>query len=194
MLAYSVDLKKYPVEGELEINITQHKTNDRPNHRMDIYGTKVLPNHSPIFAFIHGGYWQVWQKIIFVIVCVIFVFILLRFIFLQEGSKEVAKSMVRSLISSGVIVAVIGYDLSPAISMDEIVEEIADSITYLNNWATERKSQGLYVSGHSAGAHLTFMGMVRARCSLTSVKGIMLLSGIYDLKPLLNTYLNNALK
>lgn len=29
------------------------------NAKMDIYGGDVLPATAPVFAFVHGGYWQV---------------------------------------------------------------------------------------------------------------------------------------
>lgn len=102
--------------------------------------------------------------------------------------------MVRSLVSSGIVVAVIGYDLAPTVTLEEMISEITESVNYLNSWALERASRGLYIAGHSAGAHLTFMALLRSESILNSVKGAILLGGVYDLEPLVDTYVNEPLK
>ena len=57
----------------------------------------------------------------------------------------------------------------------------------------------IFISGSSAGAHLAAMAMIRLRQinidrASTIVKGSVLMSGIYDLRPLLNTYVNDPLE
>ncbi|KAE8575867.1 hypothetical protein XENTR_v10003969 [Xenopus tropicalis] len=56
---------------------------------------------------------------------------------------------------------------------------------------------GIYLCGHSAGAHLVAMTL----CTKWSeymvkpdIKGAVLVSGVYDLLPIIHTYVNDALK
>lgn len=102
--------------------------------------------------------------------------------------------MVRTLVSSGAIVAAIGYTLAPEANLDEMVAEIVESLEYLNSFALSRHSVGLYVAGHSAGAHLAFMGVAKCPNHLASVRGLVLSAGVYDLTPLVNTYIGQPLK
>lgn len=160
----SEDLKQSPIDGEFDVVCGRGAINPR----MDIYGTKILPRNAPIFAFVHGGFWQ-------------------------AGSRHASKCMVRSLVSSGFIVMVFGYDLAPAVTLEEIIHQVAESITYANSWALERNSK-LYVGGHSAGGHLTFMGLYRAEGNLSAVRGAILFAGALNVEDLVDTYVNEALK
>ena len=40
---------------------------DGPDEKMDMYGVDVLPAASPVFAFVHGGYWRVFFLSLFLI-------------------------------------------------------------------------------------------------------------------------------
>ncbi|XP_061625829.1 kynurenine formamidase isoform X4 [Phyllopteryx taeniolatus] len=56
---------------------------------------------------------------------------------------------------------------------------------------------GLYLCGHSAGAHLAAMILSTdwsQYSSMPQIKGAFLVSGIYDLLPILSTYVNKPLK
>jgi arylformamidase len=115
--------------------------------------------------FIHGGYWQMNDKE--------------RFAFVAEGP-----------LARGINVALVEYTLAPAARMDRIVEEILRLVAWLADHLHEYGADPgrIYVSGHSAGGHLTAMAM-----SLAAVKGGLAISGLYDLEPIRLNYLNDKL-
>ncbi|XP_023214888.1 kynurenine formamidase-like isoform X1 [Centruroides sculpturatus] len=132
---------------------------------MDIF-SEDLPNDSPIFAFIHGGFWS-------------------------EGSKEMYHYLAKLFRSKGVVTTLIGHNLAPSATLTEIIEEIKQTILCLVQLAAERKSKGIYLSGHSSGAHLAAMFLSSEWKDNPKIKkyikGVVLISGIYDIYPLLKT-------
>jgi arylformamidase len=118
--------------------------------------------------FIHGGYWRSLDK--------------KDFSFLAPA-----------WVGAGVSLAVVNYDLCPRVGMDEIVRQMLRASRWL--WLTAEQygmdQDRLYVSGHSAGGHLTAMLMcalwpqLDARLPKDVWKGGLAISGIYDLRPLL---------
>jgi arylformamidase len=135
----------------------------RPRNRIDFF--KCAVPRAPTLAFMHGGYWQMRAKE--------------SFAFLANGP-----------LSVGMNVALVGYTLAPAASMDEIVAEVRSAIDWL---ATQLPALGgdankLLVSGWSAGAHLAAMTMDHP-----SVRGCLAISGIYDLEPIRHCYVNDKL-
>jgi arylformamidase len=120
---------------------------------------------APTLAFIHGGYWQMNDKE--------------NFAFFAEG-----------LLPLGINLAVIEYTLAPTARLDRIVDEVRRSIRWLAEHLAECGGDPtrLYISGHSAGGHLTAMTM-----PLPEVRGGIAISGIYDLEPIRLNYLNEKL-
>ena len=146
---------------------------DSPGQTLDVFPGKT-PG-SPINVFIHGGYWQALDKMFF---------------------SYVAKP----LVAGGAAVVVINYDLAPKVGIDDIVRQTQRAIvwSFLNAASFEGDGRRLYVSGHSAGGHLTAMMMAvdwKAEVDLPSdlVKGGAVLSGIFDLEPVRRCYLNETL-
>jgi len=117
---------------------------------------------APTLVFIHGGYWQMNDK---------------------EGYSFIAEGP----LARGVNVAVVEYTLAPDARLDRIVGEIHRSVAWLVDHLAEFGADParLYVSGHSAGGHLTAMAM-----NLGAVKGGLAISGLYDLEPIRLNYLN----
>jgi acetyl esterase/lipase len=120
---------------------------------------------APTLVFIHGGYWQQNDKE--------------PFAFLGDG-----------LLPAGFNLAVVEYTLAPAARMDAIVVEIRASVAWVIEHAKELGGDPgrVFVSGHSAGGHLTAMAMSDPR-----VAGGLAISGIYDLEPIRLNYLNEKL-
>jgi arylformamidase len=121
---------------------------------------------SPVLVFIHGGFWQMRSKD--------------DFAFLAE-----------SFLAQGISVAMVGYPLAPDATMDEIVADAHRAIGFL---ATELPRLGgdprrVVVSGWSSGAHLAIMVLDEP-----ALRAGVAISGIYDLRPLLNSYINDKLK
>jgi arylformamidase len=120
---------------------------------------------TPVLVFIHGGFWQMRSKD--------------DFAFLAE-----------SFLSSGISVAMVGYSLGPEASMDEIVADAHAAIRFL---AAEVPKLGgdpqrVVVSGWSSGGHLATMVLDEP-----SLRGGVSISGIYELEPLVKSYVNDKL-
>jgi arylformamidase len=132
--------------------------------RLDVFSCGTVG--APTLVFIHGGYWQQNDKE--------------PFAFLGEG-----------LLPAGFNLAVVEYTLAPAARMDAIVGEIRASVAWVIDHAKEigADPRRIFVSGHSAGGHLTAMAMADER-----VAGGLAISGIYDLEPIRLNYLNEKLR
>jgi arylformamidase len=122
-------------------------------------------NNSPVLVFIHGGYWQM-------------------------RSKEDFAFLAESFLASGASVAMVGYSLGPDASMDEIVADAHQAIRYL---ATQLPTLGgdprrVVVSGWSSGGHLATMVVDEP-----SLRGGVSISGLFELEPLLRSYVNDKL-
>jgi arylformamidase len=120
-----------------------------------------------ILMFIHGGYWRSLDK---------------------KDHSFVALPYV----SAGVTVAAINYSLCPSVSMQHIAKQIvaAGAFLYKNAADFEAPRKRMFVSGHSAGGHLTAMSLAclwkQAAPGLPQkvFQGGLSISGLYDLTPL----------
>jgi len=134
-----------------------------PRQRLDVFSCGTAG--APTLVFIHGGYWQQNDKE--------------PFAFIGEG-----------LLPASFNLAVVEYTLAPAARMDAIVAEIRASVAWVIDHAKELGGDParVFVSGHSAGGHLTAMAMADTR-----VAGGLAISGIFDLEPIRLNYLNEKL-
>lgn len=99
----------------------------------------------------------------------------------QMREKELFSFLAAGPLAHGVSVALPGYTLAPEKRLDGIVAEIRAALDFLD--------RPLYVSGWSAGGHLTAMMIDHPR-----VLGGLAISGIYDLEPIRLCYLNEKLR
>jgi arylformamidase len=139
---------------------------EAPGETLDLFPARK--GDGSCLLFIHGGYWRSLDK--------------RDFSFLAPA-----------LVDGGISLAVVNYDLCPKVSMDEIVRQMlrASRWLWLHAEGYGMDQDRLYVSGHSAGGHLTAMLM----CALWPVfdpqlpkdlwKGGLAISGLYDLRPIL---------
>jgi arylformamidase len=123
----------------------------------------------PIHVFIHGGYWQ-------------------------ELSKKESLFSAREVIGEGTALAAVDYTLAPDATIDQIVDECCDAIRAIRSSASELSldPSAMTVSGSSAGAHLAAMATLRLT-PIERPRGLILLSGVYLLEPLIGTTINDAL-
>jgi arylformamidase len=120
---------------------------------------------APCLVFAHGGYWQ-------------------------RNSREVFAMLVEGVAAHGWSVAIPGYSLAPEASLTQIVTEISQALDWLaKNGEAYGVSGPVILSGWSAGAHLVAMALDHPR-----ITAGLAISGVYDLAPIHNTGLNNALK
>ena len=136
---------------------------DAERNRIDLFVEKA---GAPVLVFIHGGYWQMRQKEIF------------RFLAQGPLAREVN-------------VALVGYTLAPEKPLDGIVAEVRAAVGWLVSHVGEYGGdpERLYVSGWSAGGHLTATSL-----SVSGVRGGLAISGIFDLEPIRLCYLNDKLR
>ncbi len=120
---------------------------------------------APCFVFIHGGYWQ-------------------------RNRHEEFACLGEGLRAHGWSVALPGYSLAPAATLGAINAEIGAALDWFAaNAAAHGVAGPVLLSGWSAGGHLTAMALGHGR-----VAAGLAISGIYELGPLRDTYLNEALR
>lgn len=124
-------------------------------------------DNAPLFAFIHGGYWRSLDKSDF-------------------------SWIAPPLVNHGIAVALLNYGLAPKTSLEDIVRQTLRALAWLYRNADRYgfDPERIYVSGHSAGGHLTAMTMAALwdvyapDLPRNLVKGGLAISGLYDLEPL----------
>jgi arylformamidase len=121
---------------------------------------------APLAVFFHGGYWRRLHK---------------------DDHTFVA----RSLASRGVACAVVNYALVPAVPLEEITDQARRSVAWLRAHAAEYGADPsrIVVTGHSAGGQLAGMCAVDA-----PVAGMVTLSGLHDLRPLITSFTQEFLQ
>jgi arylformamidase len=102
----------------------------------------------------------------------------------QMRAKELFAFVAEGPLAHGISVAVVGYTLAPEKRLDGIVAEIREAIAYLDDSANR-----ILVAGWSAGGHLTAMAMQHP-----AVNAGLAISGLYDLEPIRQCYVNDKLK
>ena len=120
---------------------------------------------APTLVFIHGGYWQL-------------------------NDKEPYAFVGEAALPAGFNVVQVEYTLAPAARLDQIVAEVRRAVSWVIDHAKELGGDPgrVFVSGSSAGGHLTAAAMTEARLA-----GGIAISGLYDLEPIRLNYLNEKL-
>ncbi len=133
--------------------------------RLDLFHPARPPKG--LFVFIHGGYWMAFGK--------------------SDWSH-----FAQGALDTDWAVAIPGYDLCPDVTIVIIGEEIARAVSH----AAELVDGPIVLCGHSAGGHL----VARLMCGpllpdhiAARVRRVVGISGIYDLRPLRKTQMNDTL-
>lgn len=119
---------------------------------------------APLLVFVHGGYWQALSAA--------------ESLYLASGA-----------LAAGWSFAAVEYTIAPAAGVATMVEECRAA---LGRVADAVPHASLVLAGHSAGAHLAAMVAVAAEPPVR-VDALVLLSGVYDLRPLVHTTINEPL-
>lgn len=173
------DADSFPPRWAAEAAAFRARAVEAGRARLDIpYGTHsrerldlFLPQGMAqgMVVFVHGGYWRAFGK--------------------SDWSHLAAGALAR-----GWAVAMPGYTLCPHIRVAGITREIGTAIT-----AAARQLGGpIRLAGHSAGGHL----VTRMQCQdaplpdavADRLAGVISISGVHDLRPLLHTAINDDLR
>ena len=165
------------------LNWTVDLTSSLSDHSIDIYfplniREELLLNidsikPKAIFVYIHGGYWQFF-------------------------SRNESAFMARTMSEAQILTAIVGYPIAPLATMEQIVASIEQALVKILKLAMKLTTK-VFICGHSAGAHLAstlllinWKNKYNIDCQVFG--GFILVSGIFDLIPLVSTYINEPLR
>jgi arylformamidase len=138
-----------------------------PREVLDFYRA---PEAKGIMIYIHGGYWRMLSKV--------------------ETSW-----MADGFVEQGVSVALINYPLCPEISLGDIRGSIIRAFVHVyKNVLSDDERANIILAGHSAGGHLAALHLATDWTSRglpeNPIVGVIAISGIYDVAPLMQTSMN----
>jgi len=155
---------KYPFTADIRYG-------SNPREVLDFYPAE---NAHGCVVFIHGGYWVGFSKI---------------------DTSWVAKGFVEQ----GLSVALINYPLCPEVTIANIRVSCAKAFAHLYKKVlgdAERKA--VVITGHSAGGYLAAAQVLEDWSALglpeNPLAGVISLSGVFDVAPLIHTGLNEQLR
>ncbi|WP_375410549.1 alpha/beta hydrolase, partial [uncultured Methylobacterium sp.] len=120
---------------------------------------------APCLVFLHGGYWQ-------------------------RNSRDLFACFAEGPAKAGWSVAIPGYTLAPDANLTRIVAEVGEALDWLTKYGPTHGIAGpIVLAGWSAGAHLVAMQLHHP-----AVVAGLAISGIYELGPVRDTGLNQALR
>jgi arylformamidase len=140
-----------------------------PRQTIDLFPAK--DKDAPLALYIHGGWWRSLDPSMF-------------------------SQLAAGPNAHNITVAVVGYDLCPACSIADIIEQMRQACLWL--WRREKKR--VFIYGWSAGAHLAACLLAQTWSALASdapddlVPAVYAMSGVYDLGPLIHVSQNADLK
>jgi arylformamidase len=144
-----------------------------PRQLADLYPAR-RPG-APIVLFFHGGFWRAL-------------------------SKDHVGHVAGPLVGAGAAAVMPGYDLCPSVPLRTVVAQARQALLWTRQNAARLNGDPdrIYVAGNSAGAHLAAMmmtvdwtghGLARA-----PIAGAILVTGIYDLRPVLRVQVNEDVR
>jgi arylformamidase len=143
-------------------------------HPREVYDLFRAPQAKGTVVFIHGGYWRMLSK--------------LEFAFIAEA-----------FVTEGYSVAMINYPLCPDVDLAQIRNSVLNAFKYLHRETlTDQERQAILITGNSAGGHLAalhaLVDWVGQGIAAHAIKGVISLSGVFDVAPLLHTSMNAAIR
>ncbi|MCY4469578.1 MAG: alpha/beta hydrolase [Thiotrichales bacterium] len=140
---------------------------------LDIFPADA-PN-APVHLFIHGGYWRAMDKSNYSFIADVF-------------------------HPAGATTVLVNYDLCPTVTLDTIVAQTMRSIvwTFRNIAQYGGDPNRLYVSGNSAGGHLTAMALAHdweaEGLPGDIIKGAIPVTGVFDCEPVPDITVNELVR
>ena len=144
------------------------------SHKREVMDFYPADNSKGCVVFIHGGYWVGFSKF--------------ETSFVAEG-----------FVSQGLSVALLNYPLCPEVKIGNIRTSCAKAFVQLySKVLNEAERQAVVVTGHSAGGYLAAAYLVEDWAARglpeNPITGVISLSGVFDVTPLMQTSLNSDLR
>ena len=141
-----------------------------PRQKLDLFFPSGRNGPAPVHIFIHGGYWRANER---------------------ENYHFVAESVT----AAGAIAAIVEYPLMPGARMAQLVADVRQAAAWVGTHIGEHGGDAARISasGHSAGAHLaSYLAALAPHehgFPATRIKALLLVSGLYDLRPIARSFL-----
>ncbi|MFO1349551.1 MAG: alpha/beta hydrolase [Gammaproteobacteria bacterium] len=175
---YTVYVRRYAEESRAARNQLRHIAGvaygAEPSARLDIFPAPM--EKAPVLVFLHGGGWQLLSK---------------------DDSAFAAPA----LVAAGACYVALDFPSIPVASLDEIAAQIRAAIAWMHAHIADHGGDPdrLFVAGHSSGAHLAGLLLrddwqAGLGLPLDVIKGVLLVSGMYDLEPVRLSYRNARLQ
>lgn len=141
-----------------------------PRAMLDYFPAEPASHPAGLLVYIHGGYWQ-------------------------ELSKNESAFLAPAWHAAGFAHAVVGYTLAPQATLPTIVTECRTALRWLIANATSLgfDPSNIVVAGSSAGGYLAAACAARHHPGDAAPRGIVPVSGVFDVAPLIGTSINDAL-
>jgi len=150
------------VEEHADISYTKGEPADAAKHMLDLY----LPQGKtgfPVLMFVHGGSWR-------------------------TGDRSLYRALGERFARAGIGVAIPSYRLMPQNPHPAQIEDVAAAFAwvYRNIAQYGGDTSRIYVSGHSAGAHLVALlaldekYLEKLGLERKSIAGVIAMSGVYN--------------
>ncbi len=139
-----------------------------PRCRFDLFPGKA---GAPLVVFLHGGYWQ-------------------------SLSKDCYSFVAAPFLRMGMTVALLGYPLAPEATIEDIQRHVLSGLEEVFRVLDVRTEgpDAWVLTGHSAGGHLAASAACDWSDRLPRLRGLVPISGLFDLEPLIETSLNRNLR
>lgn len=130
---------------------------------------------APVLVFIHGGYWKM-------------------------GTGDEYEFIAMGPWKAGFTVVIVTYSLAPNVSIPEMIRQVRASVAWTATNIADFNGDpaGIFIAGHSAGAHLAAMTVITDWSDYglpqETIKGMLALSGLYDLLPVSQTFVQPSLR
>lgn len=143
---------------------------EHPRKRYDYFSASGTARGT--LVYFHAGYWQ-------------------------SRDKSAFRALAPAFAREGLNVALVNYPLCPNVSLDELIDSTREAVIALIREPEYDAAPAMIAAGHSAGGHiaceLALTDWVAKGLPTSPIKGVLALSGIYDLRPLVTTTLNAKL-
>ncbi|VVE35919.1 esterase [Pandoraea terrae] len=143
---------------------------EHPDEGLDIF--PASQPDSPVFVFIHGGYWRALNK-------------------------RDSCNMAPAFTQAGATVVSVNYSLAPGATLDRIVDQNRRALAWVYRNIAQHNGdpRRIHVCGSSAGGHLVGMLLSTGwhaayHVPEDVVAGAAPLSGLFDLTPIPHTHIN----